>query len=392
MKKYIYITLVSLLAFVYKAGGQSLHGRISVNDTLPLEYATVYIPSNGSVAVADKNGEYRIDNISKGLVELEFSHIGYKTVKKKVNVKQERNYRLDVPMEEEIVELDAVFVTPDDDDMASFILRKVWEKALANRKALKGYEADIVQNFVAKDADIIPKLMPSSIMFMIRSYVKLNNRGAIMNYVLDNRSVEVAVSTHISNTGWKHNSYSGQTVLASNPTLNTKARNQLFKMLKMDLFNEVYDNDEAYGEKGRKHYRFNLLGNIDYNGKTVYILEARPKDEDNAFYSTKKVYVVDGDWGILRVESQSRMSSRTMECRDIGGGIYMPVSLVEQPAKISFNTLYEKARQAVDSLEEKPGRMVRNVMKKAARLNESGRQITPYVTHEFRITYSNVKL
>ena len=113
---------------------------------------------------------------------------------------------------------------------------------------------------------------------------------------------------------------------------------------------------------------------------------------DNAFYSTKKVYVVDGDWGILRVESQSRMSSRTMECRDIGGGIYMPVSLVEQPAKISFNTLYEKARQAVDSLEEKPGRMVRNVMKKAARLNESGRQITPYVTHEFRITYSNVKL
>lgn len=287
--------------------------------------------------------------------------------------------------------LDAVYVTADEEDMASSILRKVWEKALLNRKALKGYQADIVQNFKAKDADIIPQLMPSSIMFMLRSYIKLHNRGAIMNYVLDNRSVEVAISAHISNTGWKHNSFSAQTVLSSNPTMNSKAQKQLFRMLEMDLFNEVYDSDAAYGNKGRKEYRFSVLGNIDYNGKTVYILEGKPKDEDNGFYSTKKIYVVEGDWGILRVESKAEMFSRTMECRDIGGGIYMPVTLVEQPAKISFNALYEKAKQAVDSLEEKPGRMVRNVMKKAARLNESGRQITPYVTHEFKIVYSDVK-
>jgi len=209
-----------------------------------------------------------------------------------------------------------------------------------------------------------------------------------MDYVLQNRSVEVSVRTDIEQRG-KKISWNNKKVIASNPTLSKKAESQLLSMMEMELFEIVYSKDNAWGEKGRKDYVFNVKGNIEVNGKTVYILEGKaPKSQ---YLTDKTIYVVDGDWGILRVDEKSQMSTRRLECRDIGNGIYMPITLVDRPSLMSFDKMVDKAKVAVDSLEEKPSRIVRKGMERAEELLQGERKFTPYASHNFSIVYSTVK-
>lgn len=390
MKKlYLYILALSFVlalpAGMLKA--QSLKGHISLNDSIPAEFATVHIPATGQVTTADRNGNYILENVPKGTVNVEYSYIGYKTIYSKLPIKESKTYILNQRMEPEVIALDAVFVTPDEDDMATYILKKIAQKAKENRTKLN-YNATVMQDFKAKDADIVPMLLSKTTFWMLKQAVKVAGKGAIMDYVLQNRSVEVSVRTDIEQRG-KKISWNNKKVIASNPTLSKKAESQLLSMMEMELFEIVYSKDNAWGEKGRKDYVFNVKGNIEVNGKTVYILEGKaPKSQ---YLTDKTIYVVDGDWGILRVDEKSQMSTRRLECRDIGDGIYMPITLVDRPSLMSFDKMVDKAKVAVDSLEEKPSRIVRKGMERAEELLQGERKFTPYASHNFSIVYSTVK-
>ena len=76
MRKYIFIC--TLLLFHYTTGAQNtITGRITSKDNIPLPGATIYIPDLNKGTVADHEGHFQLSELPNGEIKIQFSYVGY---------------------------------------------------------------------------------------------------------------------------------------------------------------------------------------------------------------------------------------------------------------------------------------------------------------------------
>jgi len=136
-----YVLLFFILLSSYNAMLAQVSGKITGEKGEPLPFATVYVKgtSNGSTGNAD--GNYKLD-VKPGDYELVFQYVGYRQRTERVKVGSE-SVKLDVRLQEQIVELGEVVIKADAEDPAYAIIRKAIEKRKYYRAQVQEYAADV---------------------------------------------------------------------------------------------------------------------------------------------------------------------------------------------------------------------------------------------------------
>jgi len=406
------LTLVLLTLTTAVTSAQQLtqlQGRVWLNDTLPAAYATLYLPQYGIGTVTDDQGNYWMDNIPVGpSVTLEYAFLGYKTAQVKLALTQPNHkYAHDQRLEEQIIALSEVYLTPNGEDPVTYICRKVTEQSKENRKRLTDYTAVVDAYAIARDMDLLPKLLPGLIWKPLRATVRAERRGAMLDYITEHESIDV----HYTYTQTKSNGKlqtSKPNIVSAKPAIPAKAQEQLDKY--DDLFNMLYEENLKFKAKSAVKDGWKLKGIVEEQGRDVDVLTRTVvKDKEKTEYT---LYVIEDLWTILRYEEKSGGGLERYECRDIGGGIYMPFSLISQPIPMDFDAEFDEMFQINDSilaltgassLEEvniKPKgmmnkikvKMMMSILKRVESVRKEGRTYRPLFDCPFTIKYSNVKV
>lgn len=275
-----------------------------------------------------------------------------------------------------------LLVTPDGSAPATYILDNVYRRSIANRKRLD-YTAQAHVDVVVRDADIIPMVMPRTLMLAAQMYLRTKGLWALFDYATSRPSAQATLRTRHT---CKHGKvkYSEGRILQAPADMKKKIGSQLLAMCEFDLFDELYGEKTLVNPDYRRKFAITYEGSFDENGKTIFILKARRYHGE--LHETQTLHVVDREWGIRRAEYNTRIFRSFRECMPIQDGIYMPHRKVDNPVQFNLEKAIQKGRELLDK-KKKVRRMESKTLKRAEKLAEGTRDYRPMVKIGYQITY-----
>jgi len=100
---------ISSIAIYGQEGG--IQGKVVDNTNEGIPYISVVIKENNKGVTTANDGTYRLENLQNGLYTLKFSAIGFTTITKKVEVKNNTTTEINVLLEESMEQLNEVVIT-----------------------------------------------------------------------------------------------------------------------------------------------------------------------------------------------------------------------------------------------------------------------------------------
>jgi len=415
MKRIISVLILSI-SIALPSLAQVLRGRVMLNDSTPCSYATVYLPSLNRGTASDTEGEYILDGLPAGTLQVEYSCIGQQTAKRELKIVAGDTLTNNETLSEKVTLLPPSIVTVDGESPAHYVLRHVWEQSEVNRKSIDTWQAEVKYALGMNDVDLFTNLFPKRYMFVIKTAMTLIGMRKLFNLVLNHPSLKAKVSllrTYAKNKATD----SEQKVTYSSEKLTESEQKTLYKnklLISEDLFDEVYAKDNDWGSKGELRDKYELVGTYEQDGKVIDVLEyistttmktEDSKETEGGVKEKKKtttinrVHVVEEDWGILKTESNNNYFHTSIECRDLGGGIYMPIS---SSNRLKFPTLpadsipgmveaMEKALKEKDDLSKTERTVGEKLIKELK--DHQGRDINIelYFTYDIKYRYFKLK-
>lgn len=389
--------LLVCVLLAYAASAQQtthLQGRVYLNDTLPAAYATLYLPQYGIGTVTDDQGNYQMDDIPVGpSVLLEYSYLGYATERVKVALTEPNHrYAHDQRLREQAIQLGEVYLTPNGEDPCIYILRKLHEQGVANRKRLVSYKAVCNGSIHLQNLDIVPAVLSKFLKTMMHGLLRTFGFNAIFNYVTSSRKVDVEYQyTQEWNNGKVKNSE--MKILAANPEVSDKVRRQMKIMQSDNFFEQFYGEKKKFDAKKVAQRGWSLKGVIEENGQTIDVLKRATVSDSMRVEFT--CYIIEDLWSVLRFESRgSNGSISRYECRDIGGGIYLPVSFVTNPMPIDVDKFFANMKREYEAGKAKgeSGKMEKNMIERYEKATRDRGAININFITPYSITYSGVSV
>jgi len=339
MKRIASVIVAWIILFPIMANAQTgslrteVSGRVFIHDTTthPGDYVLVYAQACGAGTLTDEDGYYTL-KLPAGTsreVELEYSRIGYTSVTNKVTLSGGTQHLDDVTMEFQALMIAAAFVSADGRDAADIIISKLMEQVKETRKKKFDYWADINYDFATHDIAIAASAFSKLTVGAAKAFASHEGYGPLIRYCLKNDDVEASVSLSRSVKGdqtvdMRHKLTKCNTELPPEVKKNAMS---LFDMI--DLFDMLYGNANAWGEKFSKKHKFKLVGNYEYNGQMVDVI----KWTEHRNRGSATIHVIEDKWMILKVQVHSTEGEvLRCEARDIGNGIYMPISFLMKPS------------------------------------------------------------
>ena len=310
---------------------QTLQGVILLNDSTPCPYATVYIASANRGIAANEKGEYMLDELPAGNLKVEYSCMGQQTVRRELTLVKGETLVHNEALSEKLMLL------------AHYVLRHVWDKAKENKKRIDLWQAAVKYDAGMNDMDLLFKIIPKKYMIPLKAALALAGYKKIFNLALDHPSLKAKVSLVRTYTNGKITD-SEQKITECNEKLTAEEQKTLYTnklLIEPNIFDEVYDDYEDWGRHGSARDKFQLVGSYEQDGKMIDVLEyieTRTSEREKVNEQGEKVkekktrttvsrlHVVEDDWGILKAEKKGEHIQESTECRDLGGGIYMPIS------------------------------------------------------------------
>ena len=378
MKQFI-IILTFLLLAGQVTEAQTLQGKVMLNDSTPCSFATIYLPSINRGIAANEKGEYVLDELPAGTFRVEYSCMGQQTVKRELKLAKGETLVNNETLSEKLLLLPPSIVTVDGESPAHYVLRHVWDQADVNRKRIDSWQAEVKYEFGMNGVEMIVKIIPKKIINMFKLASAVIGYRKIISLVLDHPSLKAKVSLLRTYAKGKVKD-SEQKVVYSSDKLTDGEQKTLYSnkfLIEPDLFDEIYDAEKDWGRKGKARDKFELVGSYEQDGKTIDVLEyktvrteeSKKVNEQGDTIKVKKnntlttsLHVVEDLWGILKVEKKSDTTHSLSESRDLGGGIYMPIS----SSKISAMT-FMTANEIPKEIEEEEKRGETTKMNKMER-------------------------
>lgn len=137
----ILFTGILCLIKVSDTYSQGVRGRVLDQDGTPLSFTTLYIEETGSGSVTNAKGTYEV-RLAPGNYSLNFQHLGFAGVKKKVVVGNDWT-TLDVVLEKQAYLLRAAEIDGGKEDPAYKIMRKAIAKSGFHRKQVDRYTCKV---------------------------------------------------------------------------------------------------------------------------------------------------------------------------------------------------------------------------------------------------------
>jgi len=392
------ILIALLLASLHTSYAQSrqLCGTVMLHDADTLEAGesvTVYAKTCGVGTITDHEGCFRLsvpDHFIEDSLIVELSLIGYSTVIKKVCLSDEMLLDIgQVTLDIQPLMLAAAYATDSGIPVADFILSQVWDKAVVNRKRMATYNADIKYNISTHEIPVVAQVLSGFEKNALKFAAGFTDYGPLVKYCLSHDDVSATVTMGRVVGYGTVKDFNKKIISSSQPLPNDVAKSILSIPDSFDLFGMVYDRKNPWGEKFAQEHVFNLVGTYEYGDKLVDVLYWT---DDNKVMSIA-LHVVEEDWGILRVEVGREKEVVRFECRDIGNGIYMPVSLVTKP---SMTLIRNRELPAVIKYINENQYVPKGIKKRSEAVlterYESGKDFNPYIVAGFNINYANIRM
>jgi hypothetical protein len=134
-----FFLVCSVVFLSAQTGGIS--GKVTRSDGAPLSFASIFVQETGTGTTTNEEGQYEI-RLPKGNYQLVFQFLGYKTVTKPIAVGS-RIGLLNVAMQEQPLQLEAVDVLEGAENPAYTIMRRAIAKASYHRQQLDAYSAEV---------------------------------------------------------------------------------------------------------------------------------------------------------------------------------------------------------------------------------------------------------
>ncbi len=275
-----------------------------------------------------------------------------------------------------------LLVTPDGSTPVTYILNNVYRRSVTNRKRLD-YSAQAHVDVIVRDADIIPKVMPRTLMFAAQMYLRTKGMWALFDYATSRPSAQATLRTRHTCKHGKVKYTDGQ-ILQAPADLKKKIGSQLLEMCEFDLFDELYGEKTLVNPDYRRKFAITYEGSFDEDGKTVFVLKARRYHGE--LHETQTLHIVDREWGIRRAEYNTRIFRSFRECIPIQDGIYMPHRKVDNPVQFNLEKAIQKGRELLEK-KKKVRRMESKTLKRAEKLAQGTRDYSPMVKIGYQITY-----
>lgn len=385
MKKILLILSLSLAALNCMA--VQLSGRVFLQEDTLLggDYVMIYCQACGTGTLSDENGYYSIDiPDTPENVTLEFSRIGYTTVYREFFGISGDIDVPDVVMQPQALMLTAAYVTPEGMDPGQFVLSKLWEQSRGNRKKQMNYSADINYNVATHDISIVAQILPKGTLGLLKFAAAMKGYGPLIRYCLENDELSATVTLSRKVTGGKLKDYDHK-IVASNQELPKNVQKDIMSLFGMfDLFDIIYGEGTNWGEKFSEKNHFDLTGTYEYGDKLVDVLQWT----DTKSNMRATVHIVEEDWGILKVQMfTSEGEVIRCEARDVGNGVYMPISFLLKPEITMIRA--EQIPKLIEAIQKNEG-MKKKIKERAINVLEShqGQDFNPYISFGFNIRYN----
>lgn len=394
MKKnrYTFIIIIGLLLTLssplVRAG--VITGHIDKRDTTvsPAAYAMAYVAECRTGTTANEHGDFVLrlpDKYDGKTVVVEYSLIGYTSVDRSVIVVPDG-----APQQVDSVILDfspimlaASYVTADGKDPAEYILEQVWKTADKNRKKVKNYNAHVEYTLATHELPMVAHILPGFTLMMAQIAAGFMGIGPVMDYSIKHNDLfaTVELDRQVKNGVRKDSNHK---ILEMTPGLPKSVQNNVTSIFgKIDLYGLLYGKQNAWGRKFTRRSDFELSGSYNYGDYIVDVLYWKDPNSD----ATATIHVIEDNWSILKVQVGRQEEAVQCEARDIGGGIFLPVSFVMKPAltRIKVKDIPMFIERANAEIKDK------NVRKRAIKLLQEyqarGEDFNPYIAARFNVRY-----
>lgn len=283
---FIWVFLVSFSA------SSQITGTVSSTkgDTLP--FVNVYIENSNIGTTSNEEGNYELQFSKEGTHTVVFQFLGFKTLKKPVNITS-FPFRLDAALEEETTSLDEVLVQSNENP-ANKIIRSAIKNRKKNLAKVDEYTADFYSRGIWRLKDVPEKIMGQEVgdldggLDSTRSgVIYLSETVSKIHYQAPDNFKERIVASKVSGND---SGFSMNTALESNSTFyqNTVKINR-------EIVSPIADYAFNY-------YKYKLEGAFyDEQGNLINKISVIPKRPADKVFSGE-IYIVEGTWEIFGAE------------------------------------------------------------------------------------------
>ncbi|TYP99668.1 carboxypeptidase-like protein [Tenacibaculum adriaticum] len=283
---------VTLLLFVFTSIVLSaqIKGKVTDKNNQPLPYVSIYLESSLTGTTTNDNGWYELDLKKPGKHTIVFQFLGFKTIKKTVNV-DILPLRLNAQMTEEQEFLNEVEVSSKENP-ANKIIRSVIANKEKNANKAGKYTADFYSRGLFKIKDAPKKILGreigdlgggldstrSGIIYLSETISKITYQKKPKNFK------EIIIASKVSG---RDNGISFNRAAEVNFNL---YKNQV-PVANANLFSPISDYAFSY-------YRFKLEGSFyDKNNKLIDKIKLIPRRENDRVFGGH-IYIVEDDWAV----------------------------------------------------------------------------------------------
>lgn len=289
MTKNLQVFFLALMSF--QASSQ-IKGHITDQNNAALPFVNVYVENTFTGTTSNDEGAYELNLSKPATYTIVFQFLGYKTVKKEVEIKQ-FPYLLDAKLFEEQISLNEVVINANENP-ADIIMRKAIDSRTLNLEKIKAYKAN----------------------FYSRGLIRIKNAPKkILGQELDDflvgldstRSGILYLSETISEIEYRHPDKLKEKIIASKVSgddngfsFNTASDADFnFYNNTIDLGNQIIS---PIAEYAFGYYKYKLEGVFyDDMGNLINKIKVIPRRENDRIFSGS-IYIVENQWTIYALE------------------------------------------------------------------------------------------
>jgi hypothetical protein len=269
-----------------------IKGRVTNTKNEPIAFVNIYIENTYKGTTSNEDGYYELSINQKGAYIVVFQILGYKTVRKPVEIKSFPHV-LDAILLDEEISLDEVVITTDENP-AIAIIKQAIAKRKENQEKIMSYKADFYSRGLIRIKDAPEKILGNEI-------------GDLGGGLDSTRSGVIYLSETVSKLDFLRPNKLKEKILASKVSGND---NGFSFNNAIDVEFDIYSNAVEVGNKivspiannAFGYYRYKLEG-IFYDdlGHLINKIKVTPRRKNDPVFDGY-IYIVDDQWTVYALE------------------------------------------------------------------------------------------
>ncbi|TXE07687.1 carboxypeptidase-like regulatory domain-containing protein [Gelidibacter salicanalis] len=283
--------LTLCLIFTSFSAFSQLKGRITDQNNAPLPFVNIYLENSFTGTTSNDKGYYELNLSSTDTYTIVFQFLGYKTVRKEVQINA-FPYTLDATLIEEQISLNEVVINSEENP-ADIIMRKAIASRKSNLEKINAFKANFYSRGLIRIKNAPEKFFGQELDdFMVgldstrTGILYLSETISEIAYLRPDKLKEKIIASKVSgdNNGFSFNTASDVDFNFYNNTI--ELGNQIISPIADYAFN---------------YYRYKLEGVFyDDKGNLINKIKVIPKRENDRIFSGH-IYIVDNQWTIYAV-------------------------------------------------------------------------------------------